>query len=57
MCLMCEQDDMLASYREEMERRKAAREAAKNNPASATGASEDNDWMAGTWFAPKKADD
>lgn len=64
MCLMCEQEEMLAAYREFLARRaaKAAGEVAADDAAPAAGVSasvsgtpDDDAWAAGTWFDVKIA--
>ena len=52
MCFACEEEQMLASYREYMAQRKAARAAAEaGEPMPANEQAATPDWAKGTWFA------
>lgn len=63
MCFACEQEQMMAAYREYVARRKALLRAkaeggaAAADPAAASGAAaEGDDWAKGTWFAAVAAE-
>lgn len=52
MCFACEQEQMLAAYREYVARRKALTPAkADGGPAASTEETAGDDWAKGTWFA------
>jgi hypothetical protein len=53
MCFACEQEQMLAAYREYMARKKALLRAKTQagGPASEDAAPDGDDWAKGTWFA------
>ncbi len=53
MCFACEQEQMLAAYREYMARKKALlrAKAQARGPATEAPAAGDDDWAKGTWFA------
>jgi hypothetical protein len=52
MCWACEQEQMLAAYRDYVARRKAAQDATPEAGAE-TIAADDDAWAAGTWFEVK----
>lgn len=59
MCFACEQEQMLAAYREYVAQRKAALAPApgeKRAPAGAELTPDDGAWAAGTWFEAKIAE-